>query len=475
MIYNVKKMRWVLLGALCLAQMAVMIDNTILNVALPSVGRSLNAGTTGVQGVVMAYSIAQAATLLTVGAIADQVGNRKTLIWGLLLFGLGSAAAAFSPGITWLIVARVVMGLGGACLMASTLAVITLTFEKEERVKAIGLWAATGSAAFMAGPLAGGALLKSWWWGSIFLVNLPLVLITLVAVWMLLPRSPSTRVRIDGAGMLTWAVGISMLLVGITLLEDWGWAAMVLVGVGVMVLLAFVWVERGRATAMLPTDVLLVPAFRAALIGAVVIAFAMGGSLFLLTLDLQVAQGVDPLAAGVRLLPLAATVVLVNSIGVGARATSAWGTPVTVAAGMGCLGIGMGLFPLLRRGGEFGQGGALVLMGLGIGLAMPAMANALMSALPPSRAGIAAGINGTVQELGASIGVAVLGAAAALAWSSRHHGPLISAPPSAAAAAAITVGQILGALVLIAGAVVIPTLLARSGEDRSTMTGGPSR
>lgn len=472
MIYVVKKNRWALLGALCLAQMAVMIDNTILNVALPSVGRSLVAGTTGLQGAVMAYSIAQAATLLTVGVIADQVGNRKTLVCGLVVFGLGSAAAAFSPGIAWLIVARLVMGLGGACLMASTLAVITLAFESEERVKAIGLWAATGSAAFMAGPLAGGALLESWWWGSIFLVNIPLVAIALVAVWLLLPRATSTRLHIDGIGVLTWSAGISLLLAGVTLLEDWGWVALVLVCLGAAALLVFVRVERRRARAMLPTDVLRVPAFRAALIGAVVIAFAMGGSLFLLTLDLQVAQGIDPLAAGIRLLPLAATVVVVNSIGIGARATSAWGTPATVAAGMGCLGIGMGLFPLLRGAGAFGQSGALVLMGLGIGLAMPAMANALMSALPRSQAGMAAGINGTVQELGTSIGVAVLGAAAALAWSSSHHGTLSLAPPGHAAAAAITVGQGLGALVLIAGAIVIPVLLARPANKAPTATGG---
>ena len=202
-------MRWWLLAALCLAQMAVMVDNTILNVALPSIARSLDTGTAGVQGAVLGYSLAQAALLLTAGSVADAVGHRRMLIGGLLLFGAGSVAASFAPTVALLIAARVVMGCGGACLMTSTLAVITLTFDDASRLRAIGLWAATGSAAFMAGPLLGGALLRTWWWGAVFLVNVPVVVAALGAILLLVPRAELKHVAIDWRAPAQWAAAIT--------------------------------------------------------------------------------------------------------------------------------------------------------------------------------------------------------------------------------------------------------------------------
>ncbi|MFJ4183007.1 MFS transporter, partial [Streptomyces sp. NPDC089733] len=181
--------RWLILGVICLAQLTVLLDNTVLNVAIPSLTRELDASTADVQWMINAYSLVQSGLLLTAGSSADRYGRKKMLIAGLALFGIGSLVAGLAQTSVQLIAARAGMGIGGALLMTTTLAVVVQIFDETERVKAIGIWSTVSSLGFAVGPLIGGVMLDHFWWGAIFLINIPVAVIGLVAVARLVPES----------------------------------------------------------------------------------------------------------------------------------------------------------------------------------------------------------------------------------------------------------------------------------------------
>lgn len=187
--------RWLILGVICLAQLTVLLDNTVLSVAIPSLTRELDASTADIQWMINAYSLVQSGLLLTAGNASDRYGRKKMLVAGLALFGLGSLAAGLAQTVTGLIAARAGMGVGGALLMTTTLAVVVQIFDDTERVKAIGLWSTVSSLGFAAGPLIGGVMLDHFWWGAIFLVNIPVAAIGLVAVLALVPESKAVFSR----------------------------------------------------------------------------------------------------------------------------------------------------------------------------------------------------------------------------------------------------------------------------------------
>ncbi|MFH8981553.1 MFS transporter [Streptomyces varsoviensis] len=406
--------RWLILGVICLAQLTVLLDNTVLNVAIPSLTTEMGAATSDIQWMINAYSLVQSGLLLTAGSAADRYGRKKLLAAGLALFGLGSLAAALSQTTGELIAARAGMGVGGALLMTTTLAVIVQVFDDAERTKAIGLWGAVSSLGFAAGPLIGGALLDHFWWGSIFLVNIPVALLGLIAVLRLVPESKNPAGdRPDLLGALLSTIGMTGVVYAIISGPVDGWtSSSVLLSalIGVVGLAVFVLWERRAPYPMLDMHFFRNQRFVGAVAGGILVAFGMGGSFFLLTQHLQFVLGYAPLETGLRMTPLAIVIVALNLTGAGARLLPKLGTPLTIVGGMGLLAAGLAAVAVLGAHGYAGMLLGLVLMGAGIALAMPAMANAIMSAIPPEKAGVGAGVNGTLTEFGNGLGVAVLGA-----------------------------------------------------------------
>ncbi|MBZ9642471.1 MFS transporter [Streptomyces sp. PSKA30] len=406
--------RWLILGVICLAQLTVLLDNTVLNVAIPSLTEELGAATSDIQWMINAYSLVQSGLLLTAGSAADRYGRKKMLITGLALFGIGSLVAGLADSAGQLIAARAGMGVGGALLLTTTLAVAMQIFAPEEHAKAIGIWSAVNALGFACGPLIGGFMLDHFWWGAIFLINLPVVALGLAAVVALVPESKNPQGdRPDLLGALLSTIGMSSLVFAIISGPEHGWTSgQVLVSgaVAVVVLAAFAYWESRIPYPMLDLHFFRNQRFTGAVAGAVLITFGMGGALFLLTQHLQFVLGYGPLEAGLRTAPLALTVVALNFTGVAAKWTTKLGMPVSIALGMVLMSGGLVSIATLASGGYAGTLLGLLLIGAGCAIANPAMAHAIMSAIPPAKAGVGAGINGTLAEFGNGLGVAVLGA-----------------------------------------------------------------
>ncbi|MBV1946985.1 MFS transporter [Streptomyces sp. BV129] len=457
--------RWLILGVICLAQLTVLLDNTVLNVAIPSLTDRLHAATSDIQWMINAYSLVQSGLLLTAGSAADRYGRKKMLIAGLAVFGVGSLAAGLSTSTGQLIAARAGMGIGGALLLTTTLAVAMQIFAPEEQPKAIGIWAAVNSLGFAAGPLIGGFVLDHFWWGAIFLINLPVAALGLVAVVALVPESKATRAvgasglpaRPDLLGALLSTIGMTALVFAVISGPHHGWTSARVLGsaaVAAVVLAVFAYWESRTEEPMLDVQFFRDRRFTGAVAGAVLITFGMGGALFLLTQHLQLVLGYGPLEAGARTAPLALTVVLLNFSGVSAKWAARLGTPVAIALGMALMAGGLVSIAELASTAYAGTLLGLVLIGAGCALANPAMAHAIMSAIPPEKAGVGAGINGTLAEFGNGLGVAVLGAVLS---SFLASGRTLSAGLSA--------GQLVGSVAVLAGGLVAAALLKRAQRD----------
>ncbi|MFE0700107.1 MFS transporter [Streptomyces sp. NPDC058872] len=488
--------RWLILGVICLAQLTVLLDNTVLGVAIPSLTSELHASTSDIQWMINAYSLVQSGLLLSAGNAADRYGRKKLLAVGLVLFGLGSLAAGLAASTTQLIAARAGMGVGGALLMTTTLAVVMQIFDDSERVKAIALWSTVASLGFASGPLIGGVILDRFWWGMIFLVNIPVALVALVAVLRLVPESKNSRgERPDLLGALLSTLGMTALVYAIITGPEHGWLSLrVLVpaAVGLLGLGAFARWELHTPHPMLDMRFFRNQEFVGAVSGSILVVFGMGGSLFLLTQHLQFVLGYGPLEAGLRMAPLALTVVALNLSGIGPKVVIGLGVPRTVALGMPLVAAGLASIALLGGGTDGGYGGVLlglVLMGGGIAVSNPAMASALMSAIPPEKAGVGAGINGTLAEFGNGLGVAVLGAVLNARFAALVAVTATSLPAALAAvggaaeraeiagafASGLRTSQLVGAVAVFAGGLLAAFLLRRAergGEGEGPRAAG---
>ncbi|MYS05973.1 MFS transporter [Streptomyces sp. SID6041] len=475
--------RWLILGVICLAQLTVLLDNTVLSVAIPSLTSELHATTTDIQWMINAYSLVQSGLLLSAGNAADRYGRKKLLAVGLALFGIGSLAAGLADSTTQLIAARAGMGVGGALLMTTTLAVVMQIFDDSERVKAIALWSTVASLGFAGGPLIGGVILNHFWWGMIFLINIPVAVVALVAVLRLVPESKNPQgERPDLLGALLSTIGMTAVVYAIISGPEHGWvSAQVLVpaAVGLLGLGAFALWELHTPYPMLDMHFFRNQKFIGAIGGSILVVFGMGGSLFLLTQHLQFVLGYEPLEAGLRMAPLALTIVGLNLTGIGPRIVVKLGTPPTVVLGMSLVAGGLTAISLLGGGTDGSYAGmllGLVLMGGGIAVSSPAMANAIMSSIPPEKAGVGAGINGTLAEFGNGLGVAVLGAvlnarfAALVAVTATSLPAALAAADGEAEAKAVSeafasglqTSQLVGAIAVFAGGLVAAALLRRA-------------
>ncbi|MGW0560630.1 MFS transporter [Streptomyces sp. NPDC003016] len=486
--------RWLILGVICLSQLVVILDNTILNVAVPTLTRDLGASAADVQWIINSYALVQSGLLLTAGGAADRYGRKKMLLAGLVLFGLGSLAAGIAQSTGQLIAARAGMGVGAALLLTTTLAVALQVFPEPERVRAIGIWAAVNALGFAAGPLVGGVVLAHFWWGALFLVNLPVVVLGVVAAAVLVPESSAPRsARPDLPGALLSTIGMASVVYVVIAGPEHGWTSRpVLVGavLAAVSAIAFVRWEHRTPHPMLDLGFFRNRTFTGAVTGALLITFGSGGALYLLTQQLQFVLGYEPLEAGLRTAPFALTVVLLNFTGVAARVSRALGIPGSVALGMGLLAAGLAAVAVLGARG-FGYGGmlgGLVLMGMGCALANPAMAVAVLNAIPREKAGIGAGIEGTVTEFGNGLGVAVLGAvlnsrfAALIPISAASLPAALGAAGSEderqritdAFASGVETGQLAGAAAVLLGGLFAAALLRRAEKHAVSAASGPS-
>ncbi|MEV7796144.1 MFS transporter [Streptomyces sp. NPDC087512] len=472
--------RWLILGVISLAQLTVVLDNTVLNVAIPSLTDELGAAPSDIQWMINAYSLVQSGLLLTAGSAADRYGRKKMLTAGLALFGLGSLVAGLAQTTGQLIAARAGMGVGGALLLTTTLAVVMQIFTPDEHPKAIGIWSAVSALGFACGPLLGGFMLEHFWWGAIFLINLPVVALGLVAVVTLVPESKNPRgERPDLLGALLSTIGMACLVYAIISGPGEGWTSaevLVAAGVAVVVLAFFAYWESRIPYPMLDLHFFRDRRFTGAVAGAVLITFGMGGALFLLTQHLQFVLGYGPLEAGLRTAPLALTVVLLNFSGLSAKWLARLGTPRAVLLGMVLMSAGLVAIATLTGQGYAGTLLGLLLIGAGCAVANPAMAHAIMSAIPPAKAGIGAGINGTLAEFGNGLGVAVLGAVLNSRFAALTPVAAVSLPAALASAqgeeerrrvidafsSGVESSQLVGAVAVLLGGATAAALLRRA-------------
>jgi EmrB/QacA subfamily drug resistance transporter len=443
--------RWLALAVLCASLLAIVIDNTIVNVALPTLARDLDADIGELQWVVDAYTLVFAGLLLLAGALGDRFGRRRMLLVGLAVFGSASAWAAYSGSVGGLIAARSVMGAGAALIMPATLSLVVSVFtDARERSMAVGIWAATAGLGVALGPVAGGFLLDRFWWGSIFVVNVPLIAIAIVAGRKLIPesRDPVAR-RIDWAGAGLSCVGLVALVWAVIEAPSKGWTSVPVLAAGalaVTALVAFVLWQRRAAEPLLDVRLFSDARFTAASSAITVLFFALFGFLFLSTQYLQFVLGYSPGEAGVRALPYAAAMIVFALLS--PALVGRLGTKRVVTVGMLLFSVGLAVAATIGTGSGYGRlAVAMLLMGAGMGLAGAPATESIMGSLPRERANIGSAVNDTTRELGGALGVAVVGSVMSSLYAARLSEELpagVSAPVAAAARQSLGAGTQLG-------------------------------
>ncbi len=415
-----KRRRWATLAVLCVALLLISLDTTILNVALPTIVRSLGASSSQLQWMVDAYAVVFAGLLLSVGALGDRLGRKWVFLAGLVVFGGGSAFAAWSGSPDRLTLARAVMGVGAAALMPCTLSILTNVFTGEQdRGRAIGIWSGTSGIGVAIGPILGGLLLAHFWWGSVFLVNVPVAIIGVIAAIWLVPNSKnpaSTRPDPVGAGLSM--LGLGLLLWGIIEAPGRGWSSRLIVGALVAALLliaGFLAWERRIDHPMLPLRFFSSRRYSAAISALALVLFALLGMFFLMTQYLQFVLGYSALEAGLRIAPVALALLAIAPFSV--VMARRFGTKFVVASGMVLIAIGLGMLSRTTVAGTYIDCiGPLVVVGIGVALALAPSTESVMGSLPRQEAGVGSATNDTAMQVGGALGVGVLGTALTLRY-----------------------------------------------------------
>jgi EmrB/QacA subfamily drug resistance transporter len=430
--------RWWALGALVVSVLVIGFDTTILNVALPTLGGAVHASNSQLQWIVDAYVLVFAGLLLPAGALGDRYGRKLLLVIGLAFFAGGSVVGALvhSPG--QLIAVRAALGIGAAIITPISIAVLPLMFSGKDRGKAVALVTIGIGLGIPLGPLVGGYLLKHFWWGSIFLVNVPAAVLALIAVAFLVPesRDPSGA-RVDVAGAVLSTAGLVAFVYGVIEVPDKGWASGYTLGflaLGLVLLAGFVAWQLRSAYPMIDLALFRRPRFLWGSIAATLAGFTLFGVLFVVPQYLQLVLGFDALGSGLRLLPLMGGLIVAG--GAGQRLASALGTKVPVALGLTL--IAAGLFWGSRTGAADGYGFVsawLSTIGLGVGFAMIPAMDAVLGSLPKDRAGSGTALTMTMRQVGGALGVAILGSVLAGAYTAQAPDTGGSLPAAAAIAA----------------------------------------
>jgi EmrB/QacA subfamily drug resistance transporter len=398
----------------------ISLDNTVLNVAIPSIVRSLGASSSQLQWMVDAYAVVFAGLLLSLGALGDRAGRKWVFMAGLAVFGGGSAFAAWSGSPDRLTLARAVMGMGAAALMPCTLSILTNVFtEERDRVRAIGIWSGTTGLGVALGPILGGLLLAHFWWGSVFLVNVPVATLGLIAAIWLVPnsRNPAST-RPDPIGAFLSILGGGSLLWGIIEAPNRGWSSPLIVGalaVAAVLITSFVVWERRIDHPMLPLRFFSSRRYSIAIAALALVLFALLGMFFVMTQYLQFVLGYSPLEAGVRIAPVALALLVIAPVSV--VVAHRFGTKPVVVSGMALIAVGLGLLSRTTVAGTYRDAiGSFVLLGVGVALALAPSTESVMGSLPKEEAGVGSATNDTAMQLGGALGVGVLGTALILRY-----------------------------------------------------------
>ncbi|MFH8343504.1 MFS transporter [Streptomyces sp. NPDC018045] len=433
---HIHRRRWAILSVLMLSLLIVVLDNSILNVAMKTIATpaptGLGATQSQLEWAINSYTLVFAGLLFTSGLLGDRLGRKKVLIFGLLVFGAGSvlAAVAGSPG--QLIAFRAVMGLGGAFVMPATLAVLMNVFERDEQPKAIGIWAGGVGLAIAIGPIAGGLLLDHFWWGSVFLVNVPIVLVALVAMLLLVPDSKDPRPgKLDPVGVLLSVVGLVLLVYGIIkggqLADFTDPQVFGTVLGGLLVLIAFVLYEKRVDHPSIDVSLFRKPAFSAAVGAIALVFFALMGVTFFVVFYIQSVRGFTPLQAGLLILPLAAAQMIFAPRA--RHVVDRFGSRAVCTVGMLLVAATMAGFLLLDTGTPIWVLEVLFFVqGTGMAHIMPPVTVSVMQALPREKAGSGSALNNTFRQVGGTLGVAVLGSLLSTVYRDGIEGTLKSVP-----------------------------------------------
>ena len=405
--------RWATLSVLCVTLLLISLDNTVLNVALPSIANKLGASASELQWIVDAYAVVLAGLLLSLGALGDRAGRKWVFMAGLVVFAGGSMLAAWSRSPLELTLSRAIMGVGGAALMPCTLSILTNVFTAErDRVRAIGIWSATMGIGVALGPILGGVLLAHFWWGSVFLINVPIAVAGLIASAWLVPNSknPSSQ-RPDAVGSFVSMLGLGLFLWGIIEAPSRGWSSPFILGSligGALFLAAFVIWERAIDHPMLPLRFFSNRRYSVAICALALVLFSLIGMFFLMTQYLQFDLGYSPLQAGIRVIPVALALLVVAPFSV--LVARVLGTKYVVGTGLLLIAVA---FALLSRTTVFGRYRdnfvPFVLVGVGVALAMAPCTESVMGSLPKRHAGVGSATNDAAMQVGGALGVGVLG------------------------------------------------------------------
>jgi len=472
--------KWWTLGAVSFGLFMIMLDNTIVNVALPSIGRGLEVGVSQLEWVVNGYTLAFAVLLLTGGRVADLYGRRLVFQIGLALFTLSSFACGLAPDASMLIAARVFQGGGAALMMPATLSIISAAFPSEERGTAIGIWAGVSGSALAIGPLLGGILTEHIGWSWIFFVNVPVGVVALIASFVLIveTRAGGMDRKIDVPGLLASAGGLLALTYALIEANRYGWASariLALFACAAALLAAFVLIERRERRSHAPMlDVALFRnrTFSGANLAAMLVSLAMFGIFFFVSLYMQNILGYSPVHAGVVFLPMTGLVVV--SAPLAGRVTDLIGPRWPIATGMLLLGCALFIFSTLGlHSGFTDMLPAMLIGGLGMGVAMGPMTTAALSAISVDQAGVGSSVVSTARQVGGTLGIAVMGAIVAAAETYPQGDPRLALQFLTGLHHALETG----AAISIAGAVLAVLLVRREGtapRTRGAAAGAPT-
>ena len=415
--------KWLTLGVMCIALFMVMLDNTVVNVALPSIQRDLGSSIAGLEWIVNGYTLSFAVLLATGGRMGDIFGRRRMFIFGVIIFTLSSFTAGFAPDQTALVASRIAQGVGAAFMMPGTLSIITDAFPAEERGKAIGTWAGVSALALAVGPVLGGYLTEDVSWRMIFYINLPVGLLAVIAAIFYVRESRDTSVgrEVDYAGVAVMTVGLTAIVLALIEGNTWGWTSPAILGLIALALIAlpvFVLVENRSKAPTVEFRLFRSRNFIGAVTVAFIISFAMMGVFFFLALYMQNILGYSALGAGIRFLPTTLVIMVVAPIA--GRLADRIGPRWPIVAGMALLTVSLWWFSTIDIGTTFSDLlPAFLILGIGISLTMSPMSMAAMNAVVTNKAGLASGLLSMFRMIGGTFGVALLGAL--FQWQAKHR------------------------------------------------------
>ncbi|MFF4582171.1 MFS transporter [Streptomyces sp. NPDC001389] len=403
--------RWWILVVLCLSTLVLVVDSMALTVAVPSMTADLGASAQETQWILDSYILVFAGLLLTSGSLGDRFGRRRVMLIGLVLFGAASLAATFAADPAEVIAVRVAMGVGGALIMPSTLSLLITVFDEEERPRAMAAWGSVSMLGLVGSPVLGGVLIDRFSWHSIFLINVPVVVLAVVAALTLMPESKGPWQKPDPLGAVLSATGMTALVWWIIEIPQhgaFGGRSALTLGVAAAALVGFVAWESTTDSPMVPLALFRHRNFSGGSLSLTLVQIGNGGLLLVLTQYLQFVLGYSPLKAGLAFVPLAVAALIGNGAGAGLAARI--GNRPLVLAGMLVMASSFALLTTVSADTGFTVPAvALGLLGLGAGLAMPAAVGALMGTIPEERAGVGSALNDTIQQAGTALGIAILG------------------------------------------------------------------